>query len=326
MTPSAALFSLLPILIAGYVFGAFNYRLRYFSLRAEGQRLFFMSAGLGLAAVAAYTLFICFIEWLVITLCQANPGLFDHLRISPDHPGRPTAWMALFAFAWLSARLGNLIDRFRYRKSVGNVRVKVFSKLIAENGSSLARLLRRAVDSQKLVLITLKSRKVYCGRIIETPADIDHDSPFVELLPIFSSHRDKDSLELSGQRTPYPIIALWEAQIALKVAEKELEEFDRIIGDLKRPDLMNYPGLEHTRSELQRRKSEATNAIEGFLKINEHISLMDIKLDEWIKVIPIDEIESASFFETSLPEHWFKKDSVNAPEEQVARSAGGVSK
>jgi hypothetical protein len=314
MTPSVALFLLLPILIAGYVLGASNYRFRYFSLRAEGQRLFFSSAGLGLATVAAYMLLM---EWLAAKYSfNASQNFFDYLRISPDHPTGPAAWIALLLFAWLTAWLGNIIDLVIQRKSPGTTREKVFSRLIESHGSSLAKLLRTAANSQRLVLITLKSRKVYCGRIIAAPIDIDHSNPFVELLPIFSSYRDKDSFALSDDRTPYPIMALWEAQKAKKVAESELSNLEKEIEMPRNKDLDDKvkEDLAHMQMKIKERIDQASRAIDDFLRDNDHPLLNNIDLSGWIKVFPISEIESASFFETNLPKHWFKKGSKDVPE------------
>lgn len=60
----------------------------------------------------------------------------------------------------------------------------------------MAQLLRRAADQQKLVMLTLKSRKIYCCRIFEVSPDISSAEACVDILPSFSAYLDKDTLKI----------------------------------------------------------------------------------------------------------------------------------
>ncbi|WP_421164260.1 hypothetical protein [Aeromonas dhakensis] len=74
-------------------------------------------------------------------------------------------------------------------------RLDVLSRVAASDG--LQSLLIQAVKTQMLVMLTLKSRKVYIGNI----KDLDHEQvlhcDYVVIIPMISGFRDKDSLVFS---------------------------------------------------------------------------------------------------------------------------------
>lgn len=297
---------LLPILISGYVFNTIFYPLRYFTSQAEGQKLFFLAAGSGLlissfvfvvgAWIASFTWFNgSWIQWLA-------HGIDSSIPI-------PKACLLLLT-VFVSAALGfflNFLIWLRYGNKDQPVAKRVYNKLTDRFGNSLCQILRRGADRQKLVLLNLKSRKVYCGRVLEVPPNIELDGSCVELLPIFSGYRDKDTLRFGAERTEYPVIALWEAKQYAKSRAEVLKEFDRIIGKIG-TQAFDPEELATQREALVSEIDEAGKLIAQFN------GPAEINLEDWVKVFPIAEIESASFYDAEAYMSWF--DRKEAPREE----------
>lgn len=176
---------------------------------------------------------------------------------------------------------------------------RVYNKLTDLLGNSLSQLLRKAADRQKLVILTLKSRKVYCGRILEVPPNIEREDACIEILPSFSGYRDKDTLRMGRERTDYPVIALWEARRYLSSRQSVLEEFDALVNKIGREGFDSFEQLSVIRRQLLSEIAEAKATI-GSVGSAENFDPND-----WIKVIPIKEIESASFYDPDAYKEWF---------------------
>lgn len=166
----------------------------------------------------------------------------------------------------------------------------------------MAQLLRRAVDEQKLVMLTMKSRKIYCGRVFEIPFDLTDDRACIEILPSFSTWRDKDTLRM-GDRTDYPVIDLWAAKQRLYSIEQQLELVDqhsseRDFSVLRTTDL-GKRFLRRVRRNFERERDEIIDLIRGFS------GGRDIDINDWIKVVLIKEIESLSFYDPDAYKDWF---------------------
>jgi len=65
---------------------------------------------------------------------------------------------------------------------------------IRAHGNSLLKLLHRAEKEERLISLTLDSRKWYVGWVAESP-NLDPQEQYFRLLPFISGYRDKDSLE-----------------------------------------------------------------------------------------------------------------------------------
>ncbi len=66
---------------------------------------------------------------------------------------------------------------------------------IDRHGNDLLRLLHRANHEERLVSVTLDSRKVYIGALGSAP-DLEPHETFFSMVPFFSGYRDASTLEL----------------------------------------------------------------------------------------------------------------------------------
>src|SRR5690606_27060386 len=148
----------------------------------------------------------------------------------------------------------------------------------------------------KLVMLTLKSRKIYCGRILEVPPNIDGDQAYVEFLPSFSGYRDKETLRLGPGRTEYPIIKIWEVQQYLYSLKGVLDFFEEEIEAFG--DIGSAQAVAEERERLESEIRDTESALES-------LSSNPIDVSDWIKVIPVREIESATFYDPDSYDSWF---------------------
>lgn len=201
----------------------------------------------------------------------------------------------------------NLILWLRYGRTGRPTAKRVYNKLTDHFGNALCQLLRKAADNQKLVLVTLKSRKIYCGRILEVPPNIENSDACVEILPSFSAYRDKDTLRMGGERTDYPVISLWEAKQYIYSRKGILEFFDREVA-ANRFGYAERIAVE--REKLANDIAEAQAVIDKFGDFDPD------GISDWIKVIAIKEIESASFYDPDAYKAWFssRKDNTSEPD------------
>lgn len=299
MGAGGAALVLLPLLISGYLFNLIFYPLRYFNSRAEGQKLFFMAAGSGLVLSAVIFL---------ITSAIKNSGDFVG---SPIHnfatnidSSIPVPYacrlLATVAFSVVAGLFLNFLLWLRYGRTGRPTAKRIYNKLTDSFGNALCQLLRKGADRQKLVMLTLKSRKIYCGRILEVPPNIERDDACIELLPSFSGYRDKDTLRMGKEKTDYPVIALWEARQYLFSRRETLDAFLEAASQYA--DAAPAGMLSQEIANLEADIAEAQTVIDQFGE-PPHFDPND-----WIKVISIKEIESASFYDPEAYEAWFGKE------------------
>lgn len=311
MGAGGAVLILVPLLISGYIFNLIFYPFRYFSSRAEGQNLFFMAAGSGLVLGAL----VFFITGQVARADWFTGGVAHRIALEIDrslpvaHACRLLA--TIFSAVLLAVVLNGLLW-IRYRSRGRPTGKRVYDKLTDAFGNPLSQLLRKAADKQKLVMLNLKSRKIYCGRILEVPPDIESDDACIEILPSFSGYRDKVTLEVGQEKTNYPVIDLWEARQFLfsrREFLKLFEEFER-----------GAPAA--LREEIRVERAQVEADIRGAEEIiGSFGEPVDFEPHDWVKVIPVREIESASFYDPDAYVSWF---GVEEPaDKQSARSAEG---
>lgn len=286
---------LLCLLISGYLFNLIFYPLRYFSTRAEGQKLFFMAAGAGLvlgAFVFAMTAAVRGLPAFEGSFAASAASWIDQ-AVPVPHACR---LLLTISVAISGAFLLNGLLWLRYGRKGRPTAKRVYNKLTDQFGNPLSQLLRRAADKQKLVLLTLKSRKMYCGRILEVPPNIEDDDACVEVLPSFSAYRDKDTLRMGREKTDYPAIAFWEATQYRYSLEAVLQFFD------EQASRLGGISADAVAQERQRITAEIDNARAVLSDFGE---LTAFDINEWIKVIPLKEIESVSFYDPDAYKAWF---------------------
>lgn len=287
---SGALFGLLPVLIAGYVFNLLFYPARFFSAQADGQRLFFMSAASGLLLAT-----IAFLAQTRLMRCGWVRNIDEYVSSAiPVLHATPLLLLLLLAptLALVLNLIAQCLARFFVKEKL-TAKECIYASLTRKHGSPLVQLMHKAVDA-KLVLLSLKPRKIYCGWIIKAPASMDSGNSYVELLPKFSAHRDKDSLEMSSQ-IDYPVTTLMEAKrflVERRAVRKKL-------------------------SQQRTEKAADTDAIDAAIflvdadindletTINDVSADSSFNIEDWVKVFPVSEIESASLFDQDTFHSWF---------------------
>lgn len=316
MGAGSSAIAVLVLVISGYIFNLIFHPARYFSSRADGQKLFFMSAGSGVLIGAVVFLAVSGVKPY---FCEGSLPLRIAQFVNQSVP-IPYAFrliLTLFGSAVIASLLNLLSVKIvggageKLHLLKGKVRTRsqrVYDRLTETSGSSMAQLFRRAADKQSLVMLTLKSRKIYCGRIFEVPANIDAADACIEILPSFSVYRDKDSLRMGGGRTEYPVIDLWVARQRLYTLEENLKLFDSNRGKLLTKMSLSSPGdgvaekyLRRARRVIEIRRDEARGVVQGFQ------GGRDFEVEDWVKVINIKEVESASFYDPDAYLAWFSK-------------------
>jgi len=175
----------------------------------------------------------------------------------------------------------------------------------------MAQLLRRAADEQRLVMFTLKSRKIYCGRVFEMPPHIDALDACIELLPSFSTYRDKDHLRMGQERTNYPAIEIWVARQRLYSVEEKLKLFERYVN---RRIPLTLSATKDGQKFIRRVRRGLERQIDEAKQVLNRISTgRDFNVFDWIKVIPVGEIESISFYDPDSYSTWFSHESPPNP-------------
>ena len=169
---------LLPLL-GGFSFLHFCYRFRFRSQRLQGYRLLFESAvvGVGLSVLA---------RLIILGVVQTSWGknlAALCVRILPFP----------FAGTAIAALLLGLTIPFLINLRINRERAKQIA--VEEFNDSMLRLLYEAARRKKLVLITLDSRKVYVGFVLNAP-NLDRESVHVGLLPILSGYRSSTTLKI----------------------------------------------------------------------------------------------------------------------------------
>lgn len=149
------------------------------------------------------------------------------------------------------------------------------------------------------------------------PPNIDGDQAYVEFLPSFSGYRDKETLRLGVGRTEYPIIKIWEVQQYLYSQRGVLDFFDEHVEAFG--DIGSAQAVAEERHRLESEIQDAESALAS-------LTTNAIVVSDWIKVIPVREIESATFYDPDSYDSWFasteEANALSAPD--VAPPRDGI--
>lgn len=289
------LLGLLPVLTAGYLFNIVFYRTRFVAASAEGQRLFFMCAASGLfIAVLVFPAY----HWLIGP--RLDPPLAAVLPTAHLGPLMGTLLLAPLIAALLN--LGYVAWHTIITDELGDSTWEwLFAKLTLRFGSPLQRLLIRAAERQDLVMLSLQSRKVYCGLIARLPASgRSGDQQYVQIIPKFSATRDKDSLRLTEQIDYFPF-SLWQAQQRVSSLQRLQSMMERV--GLSHPVAVR--GEVRTLADIHEELRELEQLL---VDVDKNVApgyLERLRIDDWAKVIPVAQIESASVFDEEAFDGWF---------------------
>ena len=165
-------------LIAGFCFIHSCYRFKYRAQMLDGYRLLFHCSVAGAVILAVSRALVCCLK--LFPFYRTYRPLWNHYADVP--------YLGTFALcipvAIFSATIWNLfVSREEGRESA-----------VETDGDSLMSLMQRAVKEERMLSITLESRKWYAGYLINTP-DLRPSEKYFSLLPVLSGYRDKDTLE-----------------------------------------------------------------------------------------------------------------------------------
>lgn len=292
--------SILPIIAAGFVFNILWLRLRVLLAHAEGQQIFFAAAtsGLLIALVAFLTY-----DWLPVPtavvsklsglpLTHAGELLFT--LILAVLFGCGMNW-AEYARIWVKNRRSGVDDKRPYRE-------RLLHHLTKKYGNPMKRFFVEAFERQSLVLLSLRSRKVYCGKLVRVTTLSREEDQFVEILPIFSDVRDSKKLKFS-ERTEYPASTLW-----------ELRQRRVVLLGLRASKVLSVPASQSdTFQEIVEKELAGINGLLNKLSLGERNYADRIRIDDWVKHIPLADIEIASVYDKTANDLWFASPKTPPP-------------
>jgi hypothetical protein len=206
-----SLVGILPLLAAGFIFNGIFYITRFRLSKADGQRLFFSCVISGFT-VGCIAFAACYALRSHVPADSVLRQTMDWLHRSIPVPYGLTFTATILlavifghcanAYLWVRKKMKAPHDKRR-------VSVWAYWRSMPEYITALDELLRRAVFDDKLVLLCLKSRKVYCGLISETRGNHESAVAHVQLIPAFSITRDKDTLKFKAEtKTEYRAYSL----------------------------------------------------------------------------------------------------------------------
>ena len=177
-----------------------------------------------------------------------------------------------------------LVKRWRSGESYTSLRERVLLDSLQRSGDVLMPLLVRCFERNTLLQISLKSRKVYCGLIVTRPLAIWRAPTHISLLPKFSTVRNKDTLTWEAAKTDYPAFEKYTLEQRLNVLQTGLEF------------LSSDPSKANIADDLQNECAKIQDILAQFDGLN---------VDDWTKLIPVEQIETISPFDELAYERWF---------------------
>lgn len=196
-------FWLMTILVIGFVYTSNEPRARFKKLKSNGWETYFLVAahgflfsflgGLGIFILMFLLNFVSFLVEVVVsvfsssfTISSWGSDLFNyHLT---DHFVLGSFFSLLLAVAMAA---GSGIQSSRKIAESNDNYLAAYREIAKSDG--LEKLIFDSMDQNLLVLITLKSRKAYVGKVQNTRF-MTSDYEYVVILPMISGYREKDTL------------------------------------------------------------------------------------------------------------------------------------
>lgn len=296
---------LLPLL-GGYIFAEFCYRFRYYTRRADKERLLFRSA-----IFASFFLFVAYaLRYLVYTYI---PWLPEHWNpVFPfEYSGTALTAFLLGATGWMPANF--LFARWF------NADHQI-QRVIANDGDPFESLLYSAFLAQDTVGITLINEKVYIG-FITAPLNPALPMKSVGILPTQSGYRDETDKRYIFTTYYEPVY-----EKIVKAADRKEEQLQRFLvmqreaegkkayianrlADMAEVDPSDAVGLA-TRQDLQRQSVFWDRRAERMVVLVAKCGTLADELADTAEsfelVIPASQIRSMHLFNQSVYEANFQ--------------------
>ena len=278
MTAAIAL-AILAIACCGYLTLLCSWPLRVHALRSDSQRLIYLSSLAGFGC-----LILTFVLFALLPAPLRTHGSILALTFKLDYLDQ---FFWSFLLGPLLACLFNavaLARRWQNGESYTSLRERMLLDSLQRSGDVLMPLLVRCFERNTLLQVNLKSRKVYCGVIVTRPLAIWRSPSHISLLPKFSTVRNKDTLNWERTKTEYPAFEKYTLAQRLNVLKTGLDF------------LAAEPAKAHVAHELEAE----------YLQIEEILAQFeDLNVDDWTKLIPVEQIETISPFDELAYERWF---------------------
>lgn len=316
----------LPILISGYLVGILSWPTRFFLVRIDGQRLFFACACIGVVWVSALFCTFYWIRSLELDFIS-KLAKFVHTALPFDHSAK---FLACIVLAVVAPLLLNGSIRFcvwvaRFFGVRHDTAYEIINRVAVRNyGGPLSRMLTDAADSQRLVMVSLSSRKVYCGYVTDVGPEIDKDG-YLGILPIKSYTREKDSLKFT-EEVEYHAVKISLLQKANATNERLLAQLETALRRLSaKINSRTDEALEKERNSLTQEMAALKISITSNAEVLDKLGLGGVLIEkDWTKLIPASAIETVSYYDEIAPTKWFAKaatDSQDQPTPPPAESS-----
>ncbi len=302
-----SLLGILPLLAAGFVFNSIFLITQFRLSRADGQRLFFSCAITGLI-IGTIAFLVCHLIRSALPSTSWPRAALDWMHSSIPLPFA-MSFAATFIIAILFGHVANLF-LFAYKilraKDKTPVKLWAYWQCMQEHISALDELLRRAIYDDSLVLLCLKSRKIYCGIVSETRNNNGSALAYVQLIPFFSISRDKDTLEfLEHTKVEYRAYSLKRAYDWKNTVEAKLESMRNMLDSARSVTDFNRQNV-HLIDSLEKLIASNKDILKDIsATLAPYVTSDDLDIKSWTKLIPISEIESASLYKDADYGKWF---------------------
>lgn len=199
------------VLVCGYWYTENHYPSRTRQARSTGWLAYFYVAmhGAKFALQGFFGMALVYVALLLLSLLLSVPHLFVADYAVRDY----TSWLTdttlmnypLFfelALALACLRAWRAGETARRAMRDGASSMAEYRKVAREDG--MESLLLQAIEEEKLVFVTLKSRKVYIGYV--AAPRIEHtQTQHLAIIPYISGYRDKDTLRYCEQHRYYEL-------------------------------------------------------------------------------------------------------------------------
>lgn len=283
MSAGSQVFLLLPILAAGFIFTLTWVRLRFIFATVDGQRLFLAVATSGfIIASISYPVYPA-----AIACVPELKNLFATYPINYVGESLLVLFFALvFGFVFNAVEYVMVLPIFRGKSGPREWKERIFQRIVRAYGGTMLGFLVDAYERRAMVMITLGSRKVYCGILRRIVPSSPKNEQFVELIPAFSGYRDKDSLKLIISER-YDVFDLWRI-LGYRDVLKALLATKRPESDVLGTDVARRLLIDQV-ADIERKV--------GSVRPDVQLALDRIPIEDWVKVIPCSTIETFSLFD-----------------------------
>lgn len=198
------------VLVCGFWYTENHYPSRIRQERTDGWNAYFYVAMHGCKfAVQGFLLgivifiFLFFLSGIINLLGFIWPRLHSDIHLwllNEKIMSYPVfVWISLLLAVFIAYEAGN---KARKELEDENKRQAMYREMAAQDG--IESLLVQAIDEDKLIFVTLKSRKVYIGYVAAPRIENSH-TQHLAIIPYISGYRDKDTLRYHEQHRYYEL-------------------------------------------------------------------------------------------------------------------------